>query len=309
MPPSLREAAYVRAVAPVLSAPALRRKLADYLLLAKPRLSLLVLATAVVGFWLASGVAAETARLLVFAAGTFFVIGGANALNQIVEREQDKLMARTRRRPLPSGRMEPKEAWVVAAVLTLGGLGLIAFGTNALTMALGASAVVTYAAGYTLLKRRTEWSTWVGALAGALPPLMGWAAARNEVSLPALALFAIVFVWQFPHTWAIAWLYREDYERAGYRVLPLMDRAGYRTRIHAAGASVALLAASLSPIFLGMVGPAYLAGALALDALLIVLSLRFAFGRTRRAAGYLLAASLIYLPLLMALLVMDRRSF
>lgn len=311
MPPSVHDAVEVRSAEPLLGVGFARRKLADYLLFTKARLALLVLSTAIVSFWLAAGAEPDLGKLALFGVGTLFVIGGANALNQIAERNQDKLMARTARRPIPAGRMELGEAWTAAVAMTAGGLAVLGLATNALTALLGAAAAAIYVLGYTPLKRLTEWSTLVGAVSGAIPPLMGWTAVRAEIGLPAVALFGILFVWQFPHTWAIASLYREDYRRAGYRVLPLVDPTGRRVKRQTAVGAVALVAASLAPFALGMTGPRYALGVVVLDVFLAVFAFRFAFDgsrRSRRRAGELMAASLAYVPLLMALLVLDRRS-
>lgn len=286
----------------------LRRKLTDYLLLTRARLALLVLVTGVVSFWLASGAHPELGRLAGFALGTFLVIAGANAFNQIAEREQDAEMSRTAGRPLPAGRMSLGEAWSAALALSGGGLVSLLLVTNPLTVVLAAAALLIYVLAYTPLKRRTDWSTLVGAVSGAVPPLMGWSAATGNIGPAALGLFAILFLWQFPHTWAIAAFYRDDFTRVGYRVLPLVDTSGRRTRRQAVVCGASLVGASLLPTALGVAGSAYLLGALLLDLFFVAYLARFARERSRQAGGRLLAASLLYLPLLLALLALDTRS-
>jgi protoheme IX farnesyltransferase len=299
----------VVAVGPGAALVAVRQKVSDYLQLVKVRLTLLVLATGLVSFWLGSGPAPVLARLSWFGLGTLLVIAGANAFNQIAEREQDALMTRTARRPLPAGRMGVREAGAAAAAMSIAGLMVLALQAGLLTAVLGGLAWAIYVFAYTPLKRRSEWSTPVGALAGAIPPLMGWAAVRSEISYPALLLFATVFFWQFPHTWAIASLYAEDYLRAGYRVLPLADGSGSRLKLQMAICCSGLSIASLLPAALGFASPVYGAGAVAANALLVVCAAPFALTRSRRPAGHLLAASLAYLPVILALMAWDRRGY
>ena len=286
----------------------LGQKLSDYFILAKARLSVMVLATALVGYWLASGSTPNLAGLAWFGAGCFLVIAGANAFNQVIERSLDGLMQRTACRPLPAGRMSLGEAIVVSVSMSAAGLGILLWSTNWLTSALAVLAWVVYLAVYTPLKRATHWSTMAGAVSGAIPPLMGWSAVSGELPPAAWALFGILFLWQFPHTYSIASAYREDFSRAGYQVLPLVDGKERRTRVQVIAFSLALAVVSLLPVYFGVAGQIYMVGA-ALGSLAFVgCAIRFGAGRRRRLAGQLMAASLIYMPLILALLLLDRRS-
>lgn len=286
----------------------LGQKLGDYLILAKARLTVMVLATGLVGYWLASGSTSNLAGLAWFGAGCFLVIAGANAFNQVIERSVDGMMQRTASRPLPSGRMGVGEAIAVSTVMSASGFGILLWSTNGLTLALAGLAWVVYLAVYTPLKRATPWSTLAGAVSGAIPPLMGWSAVSGELPPAAWALFGILFLWQFPHTYSIAAAYREDFTRAGYKVLPLVDEKGHRTRGQVIFFSLALAVVSLLPVFFGVAGSIYMVGA-ALGSLVFVgCAIRFGAGRTRRLAGQLMAASLIYMPLILTLLLLDRRS-
>jgi protoheme IX farnesyltransferase len=286
----------------------LGQKLGDYFILAKARLSVMVLATGLVGYWLASGQAPNLAGLAWFGAGCFLVIAGANAFNQVIERSLDGMMQRTASRPLPAGRMSVGEAMAVSTLMSAGGLGILLWSTNWLASALAVLAWVVYLTVYTPLKRVTHWSTMAGAVSGAIPPLMGWSAVGGELPPAAWALFGILFLWQFPHTYSIAAAYREDFTRAGYQVLPLVDEKGHRTRGQVIAFTLALAVVSLLPAYYGVAGSIYMVGA-ALGSLVFVgCAIRFGAGRRRRLAGQLMAASLIYMPLILALLLLDRRS-
>lgn len=287
----------------------LKQKLADHVQLAKLRLSLLVLATALVGFWLGAPADVDPLRMVLFGAGTLLIVGGANALNQIAERREDALMARTAARPLPSRRMGLAEAWAAALTSSALGIVLVASYGNGLAAMLGLAALVLYAGVYTPLKRRSEWSTAVGALAGSVPPLMGWTASRNALDLEALVLFGILFFWQFPHTWAIASMYEDDYRRAGCRALPLIDPDGVRLRRQAVFVSTALVLVSLTPVIAGFGGGLYFLGAALLNAMLLLCCHRYATGRSRIRASQLMAASLVYLPLMLGFMILDRGGF
>jgi len=267
----------------------------------------MVLCSGLTGFWLASGAVPNWHTMLSFAAGTFLVIAGANAFNQVAERSLDGLMKRTAKRPLPSGRMTVREAVTVSTIMSVAGLAILAWATNALTVALATLAIAVYLFVYTPLKTVSHWSTFAGAISGAIPSLMGWAAVRNDLALPAWAIFGIVFFWQFPHTWSIASRYSDDFLRAGYRVLPLIDSEGRRTRDQVIALSVALALVSLLPAALGVVGPVYVIGAVLAGVAFNGCAVRYGFGRTRRRAGQLMAASLVYMPVILALLLLDRR--
>lgn len=285
------------------------QKLSDYLVLSKARLSLLVLCSGLVGFWLASGSSPDLVRLSFFGAGALLVIAGANAFNEIAERYQDRLMERTARRPLPAGRMSVREAAVAASLMSAAGLAVLAWSTNLLTTALALLALVVYVFIYTPLKRVTHWNTFAGALSGAIPTLMGWAAVDNSLGQPAWILFGILFLWQFPHTWAIAATYGEDYRRAGYRVLPLVDVTGLRTRLQMIFFCVALIAVSVLPTLTGVAGLLYLIGAIALGVVLLGYGVRFRDGRSRKPAIQLMAVTLVYMPVILMLLVLDKQGF
>ena len=288
---------------------AIAQKLGDYFVLSKARLSLLVLSSGLVGFWLASGASPNFAKLSLFGVGALLVIAGANAYNEVAERDQDRLMERTARRPLPAGRMSVREATVAASLMSAAGLGTLLWSTNVLTATLAALALVVYVFVYTPLKRVTHWSTFAGALSGAIPTLMGWSAVTNGLGQPAWILFGILFLWQFPHTWAIASTYREDYARVGHRVLPLVDARGISTRAQMIAFCLALIAVSVLPSATGVAGSSYLVGALVMGLVLLGYAIRFGAGRSRRLAIQLMAATLVYMPVLLTLLVLDKRSF
>jgi protoheme IX farnesyltransferase len=276
--------------------------LATYLSLAKPRLVFLVLVTTVLGFVLASrGAPLDVPRLLVTLAGTMLVAGGASALNMVLEREADALMERTRRRALPMGLIEPERALAVGVVAAAAGVLWLAASVNVLTAFLGAASIALYVFLYTPLKKVSPACTLVGAIPGAIPPVMGWTAVRGSLSLEAGILFAILFHWQLPHFYAIAWLYRKDYERGGFPMLPVVDPSGSSTsRLSVLGA-VALLATTLAPSPLGMRGPLYYAGALLLGGAFVAVTVLFAARRRDADARRLFLASILYLPLLLGL--------
>lgn len=287
--------------------PRVRQKLGDYRQLVKFRLTLMVLCSGLVGFWLASGASPDWSQMAWFGWGTFLIIGGANAFNQVAERANDRLMQRTASRPLPAERMRVSEAVITASMMSVVGLAVLQYWTHLLTVILAAVAMGVYLLVYTPLKRLSHWSTLAGAVSGAIPPLMGWSAVRNGLDLPAWALFGIVFFWQFPHTWSIASAYREDFTRAGYQVLPLIDPEGRRTRTLVIFLSLSLAAVSLLPAAFGVAGPVYIFGAAILGVALIGCAIRYGAHRTRKPALQLMAASLFYMPLILTLLLVDRR--
>lgn len=280
----------------------IRGRLRDYALLAKVRLSAMVLLSALVGYWLAS-TDIVVVHVLWFAVGTFLVVGGANALNQVLERETDALMRRTANRPLPSSRLSVAEATAVASLMSLAGVSILFFVNGPLCATLALTALLIYVLVYTPMKSRSRWSTVPGAIAGAIPPLMGWSAAEGSLGALAWSVFGIVFLWQFPHTWAIAATYREDYKKAGYRAWPARG-----TRLRTIGASLLLVFASILPVVMGFAGSLYLGGAVILGAALVFVSVRFGEGAIRGRATALLAATLFYLPLVLALLALDGKG-
>jgi heme o synthase len=289
------------------SAFAVRRgRPSDFLALTKPRLNLLVLITALGGMYLAAPEGVAPLTLLNALIGTALVAGGASALNQVWERDTDGLMRRTRARPVPDGRLQAGEGTLFGVVLSTAGLIQLAAGVNTISAVVAGVTLASYVLLYTPLKRRTWLSTLVGAFPGALPPVIGWTAATGHLSPAALTLFAIVFFWQMPHFLAIAWLYREDYARAGLPLLPVVEPDGRSTGRQALAYATALLPVSVAPAFFDLAGPLYVVSALALGAALVVLSARFARERSTSSARRLFFASIVYLPLLWAVLVIDR---
>jgi len=291
--------------AAVAHVPAVGR-LSDFLALTKPRLNLLVLLTTLAAMYLAAPEGVPPLTLLHTLIGTALVAGGAAALNQVWERDTDGLMRRTRTRPVPDGRLQPAEGTGFGIVIATAGVVQLAAGVNVLSASVAAVTLASYVLLYTPLKRRTSLSTLVGAFPGALPPIIGWAAATGEIPAAAVTLFAIVFLWQMPHFLAIAWLYREDYARAGLPLLPVIEPDGRSTGRQAFAYAAALVPASVAPAFFGLAGPVYVGAALALGAALLGLSARFALDRSSASARRLFFASIIYLPILWAVLVADR---
>jgi heme o synthase len=280
--------------------------LADFVELTKPRITTLVVLTALVGFVMASPGQLAAIPLLIVLAGTGLVAAGASTLNMVLERDTDARMHRTRSRPLAAGRMRTHGAIAFGLGLTALGLAALFSLSGPLPAAVALTTWFTYLFCYTPLKRRTSLSTLVGAVPGALPPVIGWAAARGSIDGGAFVLFAILFLWQVPHFLAIAWIYREDYARGGLPMLPVVDAPGRLTGRQAVAHAFALLLVSLLPTGVGMAGRVYLVGALLLGAALLGFSLRFALLRSVSAARGLFLASVIYLTALCALLVADR---
>jgi len=274
--------------------------------LTKARLTALVLLTTLVGFYL--GWHGPMNYLLMFnaLAATALVASGASALNQLLEREYDAKMPRTQGRPLPSGRLQPTTVMLFGGITSVAGLVYLSLAVNLLTAVLGAVTLVSYLFIYTPLKRVTWLNTLVGAIPGALPPLMGWAAARNELSGEGWALFAILAFWQLPHFFAIAWMYRDEYAKAGFVMLPHLDPDGSRTAQQSVSNTLALLVASLFPFVWHLSGRFYLVSALVLGAGFLYCAVQFSRQLTRARARQFFLASIIYLPLLLAALVLDK---
>jgi protoheme IX farnesyltransferase len=296
----------MRSTANAVAIPTSRSRASDYVALAKPRLNVLVVASALAGYAMGGGDSARMGLVLAILVGTGLVAGGASAFNQLIEREADGLMKRTRLRPLPDGRLGAMEAAAVAAALSMAGLLILAFGANLLSAAVAFTTLVTYVVVYTPMKPRSSFATVIGAIPGALPPVIGWAAARGELSQGAWVLFGIVFLWQLPHFLAIAWIYRDDYARAGFPMLPVIEPDGRSTARQSVVYAAALLPLSLAPTLMGLAGHVYFAGALALTLLFVGLSLRFAATRSIHDARRLFFGSIIYLPLLWILMIADR---
>jgi len=278
----------------------------DYLELTKPRLTLFVLIVVALSAWLAGGPAAGWQAVFHAVLGTGLVAGGASALNMLFERRLDARMSRTRGRPLPSGRLHPPEVAFFGLLLVGGGLLHLYLLTTSLAALLAGLTAFFYLALYTPLKRITPLNTQIGAVPGALPALVGWAAVRGVVEPGAWGLFLIVYLWQLPHFLSIAWIYRKDYEQGGFRMLPLLDREGVVTGRQAALGALILVPASLLPAVAGVSGGVYFLGAVVLGAYLVRHAARFALRRTEERARHLMRASLVYLPLLLALMFLDR---
>ena len=278
----------------------------DFLELTKPRIVSLVLITTSVGFYLGSVGVLDYGLLLQTLVGTALAAGGTLALNQLIEHKDDAKMQRTRTRPLPAARLQPREALIFGTVITAGGLVYLAGLVNVLSALVTAAIVVSYLFAYTPLKKKTSLCTLVGAVPGALPPVIGWAAVRGSVDVEAWILFAIMFLWQMPHSLAIAWLYREDYGRAGFQLLPVVNPDGRSTGRQVLNNCLALLAVGLLPTLIGLAGPFYFCTALLLGGMFLWYSVRLAVFRSHQAARHLLFASLIYLPILLAVMAFDK---
>jgi len=283
-----------------------RERFAAYLELTKPRITFLIVLTAAAGFALASQARIDYSGLVRAMVGIALLSSGIATINQYMERDLDALMRRTVNRPLPSGKLLPWEALAFGVGLTALAEIYLAVLVNPLTAVLGLTVIAGYLFGYTPLKTRTSLSTMVGAFPGAVPPLIGWAAARGTVGLEAWVLFAILFLWQFPHFLAIAWMYREDYSRAGILMLPVVEPDGRVTAQQIVVYTVLLLPVSLMPTALGISGRVYLWGAIVLGLLFLYSSVCAAFSKSKQEALRLLLASVIYLPLLFILMVLDR---
>jgi protoheme IX farnesyltransferase len=292
---------------PLVKAPVAEKSLAAILIeLFKMRLTTLVLLTTLVGFYLGSR--APMAWMLMFNAlfGTALLASGASALNQWLEREHDAKMPRTQDRPLPSGRLTADAVLLIGSFCGVLGLVYLALMVNYITAALGALTIGSYLFVYTPLKRVTTLNTAIGAIPGALPPLMGWTAARGQISAEGWCLFAILCFWQLPHFLAIAWMYRDQYARAGFVMLPVIDPTGERTGRQALWHTLGLLPVSLCPFLFKMVGPVYLAGAILLGIGFIWCAFQFSRQLTLPRARALFFASIIYLPSLLGLMVLDK---
>ena len=277
-----------------------------YVVLTKPDVTFLVVITTVAGFYLGSTGPMEWARLMNTLCGTLLVAGGTAALNQYVERHMDSVMRRTASRPLPLGILQPKEVLLFGVATIIAGTIWLALAVNALAASIALVTSVSYLGAYTPLKTRTTLATAVGAIPGALPPLIGWAAASGSLSAGAWILFAILFFWQFPHFMAIAWIYREDYARAGIQMLPVVDKKGDATFRQIITTSAILVWVSALPSVVGMAGIPYFFGALALGMILLQVGLWANRSRTNVRAKWLMHATVAHIPILLAWLVLDR---
>jgi len=278
----------------------------DHIALTKPRLNFLVVASSAAGYYLGTATSVSGWLMAQAVVGTALVAAGSAVLNQLYERDTDALMRRTRQRPLPDGRISNIDALIFGIALSVAGVVMLAVRANLLAAGLALATLVVYLLVYTPMKRQTPLSTVVGAVPGALPPLIGWTAARGTVDAGGLSLFAIVFLWQIPHFMAIAWMYRDDYSKAGFPMLPVIEPDGRRAGRQAMIYALALLPVSLMPTWAGVSGWIAFAIAAVLGIALIVLSARFAAARTDQSARTLFYATITYLPLLWTALIIDK---
>ena len=281
-------------------------KLSAYAELTKPRITFLVVLTAAAGFCMGSDSGVDYSRLLNMSIGIALLSSGLATLNQYIERDLDRLMRRTQARPLPAGKLLPAEAVVFGILLSVVATAYLAILINPLSAVLGVATLASYLFVYTLLKTKTTLSTVLGAFPGAMPPFIGWVAATGSVTVEAWVLFAILFLWQFPHFLAIAWMYREDYTRAGIKMLPVVEPEGRVTSQQIIAYTAMLVPVSLLPAVTGLAGSVYLVGASVLGIGFLYFSVRAALVRTTWQARQLLLASVIYLPILFGLMVLNR---
>ncbi|MFN2508142.1 MAG: heme o synthase [Chthoniobacterales bacterium] len=291
----------------VAKAGARTRAVSDFAELVKARLTMLVLLTTAVGYYLAPRGTFRPAALFHVVFGTAMAAAGAAALNQWWERRLDALMDRTRERPIPGGRMSARDALMLGGLLSAGGVAYLAIACNFLSAALAAITIVLYIFAYTPLKRISTANTLVGAIPGAIPPLIGWAGARAELDAGAWTLFAILFFWQMPHFFALAWTYRADYARAGFRMVSNDDDSGARSASQSVLFCMLLLIISGTPTYVGLTNALYLPCCLILGGIFIAIAMRFHRQPRPKEARALFVASIIYLPLLLASLVLTKR--
>jgi heme o synthase len=277
-----------------------------YVSLTKPDVSFLVVMTTLAGYYLGSRGPLDWARMLHTVLGTTLVAAGTSALNHYIERASDAFMRRTASRPLPTGQLRPRDAAIFGVALVILGTAYLALAAGTLAAGLGLFTAVSYLALYTPLKKRTTLATAIGAIPGAMPPLIGWVAARGSLSKEAWILFAIMVLWQFPHFFAIAWMYREDYARAGIKMLPTVDPQGTRTFRQIIGTAILLLPVSLLPALIGMTGVLYFFSAVVLGFILIQLCLWASASRTNIRAKWLMHATVLHLPILLGLMMYDK---
>jgi protoheme IX farnesyltransferase len=294
------------AISPAAEIVVPRAAIADYFELTKPSVVWLILMSTAVGFYAGSSGPFNYLLLLHTLIATALLAGGTGALNQWMERVADRKMRRTENRPLPAGRLDSRKALAFGIAISVLGLVDLAWAVNPLTALLGALTLASYLFLYTPLKSRTWLSTLVGAFPGAMPPLIGWAAVRNDLAVGGWVLFAMLFLWQFPHFYAIAWMYREDYERAGIRMLPVIEPDGKSTSRQIVAFAAILIPVSVIPVALGMAGWIYLAGAVLLGLFYLYSGVETARLRTGVQARKLLQASVVYLPLIYVFLVVNK---
>jgi protoheme IX farnesyltransferase len=281
-------------------------RLSDYLTLTKPRIAIMALFTVAIGYLLAAGPQVQLSILIHTLVGAGLVAAGGSAFNQLLERRTDARMKRTAHRPLPAGRLSPEEVGAFGATLSGAGLAYLAATVPAAATIAAILTFAIYVFIYTPLKKVTSWNTVVGAVPGALPPVIGWCAAGDRADARGGAiLFLVLFLWQLPHFLAIAWMYRFEYQRAGYRMLPGADPTGRRTAVVMTGTALSLFAVSLLAIPVGLAGWLYGVGAALVGSWFVLQTLRFGRDRTDRTAKKVLRASLLYLPIVLGLLVLD----
>ncbi len=281
-------------------------RVSDYWVLTKPEVNFLVVISTLAGFYVALRGALDLSLLVNTLLGTLLVASGTGTLNQYIERHSDASMRRTARRPLPAGRIKAVEALLFGILLAVSGGLLLWVEVNPLASVLALLTLITYLLVYTPLKKRTSLCTLIGAFPGAMPPLIGWAAVRGSLNAESLVLYMILFLWQFPHFLAIAWMYREDYSRAGLRMLPPEDPDGHLTSRQIIAFLVALVLVSMVPALIGQAGKVYLFGAVLLGSYFLLHGARLAKNRTNALARRLVLASVLYLPLVFGLLMFDK---
>jgi protoheme IX farnesyltransferase len=277
-----------------------------FITLTKPDVSFLVLITSAAGYYMGARGPLNWLHMLHTVFATMLIAAGTAALNHYIERDSDRFMRRTAGRPLPTGVVQPREALLFGIALSVAGAIDLYFVGGLLPCALGVATSLSYLLAYTPLKKRTVWATFVGAFPGAIPPMIGWAAATGSLGRGAWLLFAILFIWQFPHFHAIAWMYREDYARAGILMLPVVDRDGSRTFRQIIGFAAALVLVSLLPALLGMAGVLYFFGALIVSTALVQVAVWAASSKSNARAKWLMHATVLHIPLLLALMVYDK---
>ena len=280
-------------------------RVAAFVALTKPRIAVMVLLTVAVGYVLGARGASHPATMALTLLGTGLVAAGASAWNQVIERERDGRMRRTAKRPLPAGLLQPLESALFASALAVAGVAVLLIATNPMAAAVAIATFVLYVAAYTPLKPITTLNTAVGAIPGALPPVIGWAAATGGVGIEAFSLFLVVFLWQFPHFLAIAWVHREDYARGGHKMLPCIDPDGRQTARQAVAYALVLVPAGLLPTVTGIAGGLYFAGAFAVGLYYLAASIRFSTLRDDTSARRLMMASFVYLPVILLLLLVN----
>lgn len=277
-----------------------------YVALTKPDVSFLVLMTTAAGYYMGTRGPVAWLHLIHTVFGTMLIAAGTAALNHYIERDSDRYMRRTASRPLPSGTLQPRAALAFGIILSVAGAVDLFLTAGLLASGLGVATCLGYLLAYTPLKKRTVWATFIGAFPGAIPPMIGWAAAAGSLDRGAWLLFAILFLWQFPHFHAIAWMYREDYARAGILMLPVVDPEGKRTFRQITLSAAALVAVSLLPALMGLAGVLYFFGALVLSTALVQVCLWASANKTNVRAKWLMHATVLHIPLLLGLMVYDK---